>query len=73
MCGGAGRLVRCEDHELVILFEFSQAEWIAIRLSLKVAIWAVATSLPLGVLLALFLARRRFGAGSCWMCAFICR
>jgi molybdate transport system permease protein len=42
------------------LFEFSQAEWIAIRLSLKVAIWAVGTSLPLGVLVALVLARGRF-------------
>ena len=42
------------------LFHFSEAEWIAIRLSLKVAMWAVGTSLPFGVLLALVLARRRF-------------
>ena len=33
------------------LFHFSEAEWIAIRLSLKVAMWAVGTSLPFGVLL----------------------
>ena len=42
------------------LFHFSAAEWIAIRLSLKVAMWAVGTSLPFGVFLALVLARRRF-------------
>jgi molybdate transport system permease protein len=42
------------------LLEFAPAEWIAIRLSLKVALWAVATSLPLGVLAALALARGRF-------------
>ena len=42
------------------LFEFSPAEWTAIRLSLKVAIWAVGTSLPFGVCIALVLARRRF-------------
>lgn len=42
------------------LLHFSPAEWIAIRLSLKVAVWAVATSLPLGVLAALALARGRF-------------
>lgn len=42
------------------LLEFSPAEWIAIRLSLKVAMWAVGTSLPLGILIALVLARGRF-------------
>jgi molybdate transport system permease protein len=42
------------------LIAFSPAEWTAIRLSLKVASWAVATSLPLGVLAALALARGRF-------------
>jgi molybdate transport system permease protein len=42
------------------LLEFAPAEWVAIQLSLKVALWAVATSLPLGVLAALALARGRF-------------
>ena len=42
------------------LLEFSPAEWIAIRLSVKVAMWAVGTSLPLGILIALILARGRF-------------
>ena len=42
------------------LLEFSPAEWIAIRLSLKVAMWAVGTSLPLGIVIALVLARGRF-------------
>jgi molybdate transport system permease protein len=41
-------------------FDFSPAEWIAIRLSLKVGIWAVGISLPLGVAIALVLARGRF-------------
>jgi molybdate transport system permease protein len=42
------------------LFQFAPAEWVAIRLSLKVASWAVVTSLPVGVLAALALARGRF-------------
>jgi len=42
------------------LFDFSPAEWTAIRLSLKVGIWAVGTSLPAGVFIALVLARGRF-------------
>jgi molybdate transport system permease protein len=42
------------------LFQFSEAELVAIRLSLKVAIWAVGASLPFGVLIALVLARGRF-------------
>lgn len=36
------------------------AEWEAVRLSLKVAFWAVAGSLPLAVAVAMLLARRRF-------------
>jgi molybdate transport system permease protein len=40
--------------------QFSPAELTAIRLSLKVALWAVATSLPLAILAALALARGRF-------------
>ena len=42
------------------LLNFSPAELTAIRLSLKVALSAVATSLPLGVLVAVILARGRF-------------
>ncbi len=42
------------------LLNFTSAELEAIRLSLKVAAWAVAASLPLGVLMALALARGRF-------------
>ncbi|MGA2964014.1 MAG: molybdate ABC transporter permease subunit [Candidatus Korobacteraceae bacterium] len=43
-----------------LLFHFSPAELVAIRLSLKVAIWAVTMSLPFGVFIALVLARGRF-------------
>jgi len=46
--------------ELSSLLNFSPAELTAIRLSLKVALWAVATSLPLGLLVAVILARGRF-------------
>ncbi|MEQ9017986.1 MAG: molybdate ABC transporter permease subunit, partial [Nitratireductor sp.] len=35
-------------------------EWTAVRLSLKVALWAVAASLPFGIAVALLLARGRF-------------
>jgi len=42
------------------LVDFAPSELVAIRLSLKVAAWAVATSLPFGVLAALALARGRF-------------
>jgi len=42
------------------VLEFSEAEVIAIGLSLKVATWAVAVSLPFGVVAALLLARGRF-------------
>ena len=37
-----------------------EAEWQAVALSLKVSAWATAASLPLGVLVALALARGRF-------------
>ncbi len=40
--------------------ELSPDEWIAVRLSIKVALWATVASLPLGVLVALALARGRF-------------
>ena len=38
----------------------SEAEWQAVALSLKVSAWATAASLPLGVVVALALARGRF-------------
>ncbi|MCG7493586.1 molybdate ABC transporter permease subunit [Thalassobius sp. Cn5-15] len=38
----------------------SPAEWMAIRLSLKVALWATVLSLPLAVAMAWLLARREF-------------
>jgi molybdate transport system permease protein len=42
------------------LFEFSPEELVAIRLSLRVAFWAMVGSLPFGVAVALALARGRF-------------
>ncbi|HLI13625.1 MAG TPA: molybdate ABC transporter permease subunit [Alphaproteobacteria bacterium] len=39
---------------------FAPAELVAIRLSLRVALWAVIGSLPLGILVAFVLARGRF-------------
>jgi molybdate transport system permease protein len=45
---------------LISFLQFSPAELVAIELSLKVATWAVATSLPLGILAAVALARGRF-------------
>ena len=43
------------------MFEYLTAEeWTAVRLSLRVAFWATAASLPLGLLVALALARGRF-------------
>jgi molybdate transport system permease protein len=40
--------------------QFAPAELVAIRLSIRVAIWAVMMSLPFGILIALVLARGRF-------------
>ena len=42
------------------LFDLTSPELVAIRLSLKVSVWAVMTSLPIGVVVALALARGRF-------------
>ncbi len=43
------------------MFEsLSPQEWMAVQLSLRVAAWATVVSLPLGVLVAFVLARRRF-------------
>ncbi len=38
----------------------SPEEWTAVKLSLRVATWAMAASLPFGILIALLLARGRF-------------
>jgi molybdate transport system permease protein len=46
--------------DVASLFHFSPEELVAIQLSLKVAAWAVMTSLPVGVAVALLLARGRF-------------
>ena len=45
---------------MLSLLDLHPDEIVAIRLSLRVASWAVLTSLPFGVLAALVLARRRF-------------
>ena len=42
------------------LFDLSSAELSALRLSLRVAFWAMVGSLPLGIIVALILARGRF-------------
>ncbi|HVO16000.1 MAG TPA: molybdate ABC transporter permease subunit [Alphaproteobacteria bacterium] len=42
------------------MFDLSPAEIVAIELSLKVAFWAMAASLPFGVLVAMVLARTEF-------------
>ncbi len=39
---------------------FGPAEWTAVRLSVRVAFWAMLTSLPLGIAVAWLLARRDF-------------
>jgi molybdate transport system permease protein len=40
--------------------QLSPEEWIAVRLSIKVSIWATVASLPLGILIAYVLARKEF-------------
>ena len=40
--------------------ELSPEEWTAVKLSLRVATWAMVASLPFGILIAWLLARRRF-------------
>ena len=42
------------------MFEFSPAEWDAVRLSIKVGLWSMVLSLPPGFLLAYVLARCEF-------------
>jgi molybdate transport system permease protein len=43
-----------------MLDALSPEEWMALRLSLRVAFWATLVSLPFGIALAFLLARRRF-------------
>lgn len=40
--------------------DLSPEEWVAVRLSIKVSIWATVASLPLGILIAYVLARKEF-------------
>jgi molybdate transport system permease protein len=42
------------------LLDLTPDEWNAVRLSIKVATWAMVASLPFGILIALILARGRF-------------
>jgi molybdate transport system permease protein len=42
------------------LLDLTPDEWTAVRLSIKVATWAMVASLPLGIIVALILARGRF-------------
>ncbi len=42
------------------MFDLSPTEWTAVRLSVKVAFWAMTASLPLGIAVALLLARGQF-------------
>jgi molybdate transport system permease protein len=42
------------------LFALSPEEWTAVRLSVRVAFWAMAASLPVGIAVAMLLARREF-------------
>ncbi|MBA3516798.1 MAG: molybdate ABC transporter permease subunit [Rhizobiales bacterium] len=45
---------------LGIVLDLTPEEWTAVRLSLRVAFWAMAASLPFGVLIAVILARCEF-------------
>src|SRR5207302_8947158 len=56
---GAG-LYRARPRAVTALLSFSPEELTAIRLSLRVAFWAMLCSLPVGVAMALLLARGRF-------------
>jgi molybdate transport system permease protein len=42
------------------MFELSPEEWTAVQLSLRIAVWATAVSLPFGVAVAYVLARKDF-------------
>ncbi len=49
--------MRCYDNGVL---ELSPQEWTAVRLSIKVAFWAMTASLPVGIAVAMLLARGRF-------------
>jgi molybdate transport system permease protein len=49
--------LRCYDNGVL---ELSPQEWTAVRLSIKVAFWAMTASLPVGIAVAMLLARGRF-------------
>jgi molybdate transport system permease protein len=51
-------------------FALSPQEWIAVRLSLRVAFWATLVSLPFGIAVAMLLARTRFW-GKSFVNAFV--
>ena len=42
------------------MFQLTEEEWVAVRLSLWVAVWATLASLPLGTYVAWLLARKKF-------------
>src|SRR5262249_42889976 len=56
---GAG-LHSAQPATVSLFAAFTPDEWTAIRLSLRVAFWAMVWSVPVGVAIALVLARRRF-------------
>src|SRR6266540_3664025 len=43
-----------------MLFDFSPDEWVAARLSLRIAVWATLVALPFGIVAAWLLARKSF-------------
>jgi molybdate transport system permease protein len=42
------------------VFELTQEEWVAVRLSVRIALWATVAALPLGLAVAWVLARKAF-------------
>jgi molybdate transport system permease protein len=42
------------------VFELTPEEWIAVRLSVRIALWATVVALPLGLAVAWVLARKAF-------------
>ena len=51
---------RVRDRRASLMLDFSAAEIEAVRLSLRIAFWAVVGSLPFGLATAIVLARGRF-------------
>jgi molybdate transport system permease protein len=54
------------------MLDLSAAEFEAVRLSLRIAFWAMVGSLPFGLATAIVLARGRFYARACSTAWFIC-